>query len=294
MNLIYPDNVIEALEQNVIFANENLKPMLGIISSKNASPDERSYLKSIINHANKYNVDYKIFHVNSEHEVAEAIYEIKTNKEEIFNGVICLCTFKNQEISRALFDMIPPRIDLDCMSSSTLGLFLTDKSEIAYRTGPCAPAAAMKILEYNDIDLAGKNVAVLGRSLRVGRPLAEMLCKKDATVTVFHSKSSLDCLYEYEIIISAIGKPKCIDASMLQWDDEDKLENTWLIDIGINVDPDTGKLCGDFDLDSFKDTDVNITPVPGCVGKLTTTILFAKLFSSARQMKGSVKNDSLF
>ena len=285
MHLITPEKAIAALEEQVIFPNQDLKPKIGIIIRKHANEDERAYLRSITRQAEKYGAAYCIDFVNSYHEMAESIHSFKTNREVY--GIIVLSSLGDINTDRAICDMIPPRLDIDCMSSTTLGLLMTDSSPIAYRLGPCAPASAIKILEYEGVELKGKNVAVVGRSLRVGRPLAEMFCKQDATVTLFHSKSDLTKLYneKFDVIVSAIGRPKFFTKG----DFANTLDDTFLIDVGINVDEE-GHLCGDFDTDSFKDEPlVKITPAPGCIGKLTTTILFAKLFSNAYQIqKGDI------
>lgn len=285
MHLITPEKAIAALEEQVIFPNQDLKPKIGIIIRKHANEDERAYLRSITRQAEKYGAAYCIDFVNSYHEMAESIHSFKANREVY--GIIVLSSLGDINTDRAICDMIPPRLDIDCMSSTTLGLLMTDSSPIAYRLGPCAPAAAIKILEYEGVELKGKNVAVVGRSLRVGRPLAEMFCKQDATVTLFHSKSDLTKLYneKFDVIVSAIGRPKFFTKG----DFANTLDDTFLIDVGINVDEE-GHLCGDFDTDSFKDAPlVKITPAPGCIGKLTTTILFAKLFSNAYQVqKGDI------
>ena len=285
MYLVTPEKAITALEEQVIFPNQDLKPKLGIIVKKQVNKDEQAYLRSITKQAEKYNATYCIDFVSNYHEMAESIHSFKANRE--IYGIIVLSSLGDISTDRAICDMIPPRLDIDCMSSTTLGLLMTDSSPIAYRLGPCAPAAAIKILEYENVDLKGKKVAVVGRSLRVGRPLAEMFCKQDATVTLFHSKSDLTALYneKFDVIVSAIGRPKFFTKS----DFVNDLNDTFLIDIGINVD-EKGHLCGDFDTDSFEDEPlVKITPAPGCIGKLTTTILFAKLFSNAYQVqKGDI------
>lgn len=282
MKLLKPDAAIAALEQHVILPNSDLSPTLGVIIKQAYSADEYSYLKSILNLAKKYNANVLVEYCTDVIAASEIIHEFKKKVE--IDGIIILSSFGDSDINRALANMIPPRLDLDCMSSTAMGMLITNPSPIGYRFGPCAPVAAMKILEYEEFlsDLSGLKVAVLGRSLRVGRPLAEMLTQHNATVTCFHSKSdnlSLN-LKNYDVVISAMGQPKKINSSMVD-------SNTLLIDIGINVDPDTGSICGDFDIESFKDTDVSITPVPGCIGKLATVVLFSKLFTNACKLKGN-------
>lgn len=279
MELLLPQNAIAALEQHVIFPNFDFSPTLGVIISITPSGDEQSYLKSIERQAEKYGAQLEIEYCTDVIEASEKIQLFKRNPS--IDGVIILSSFGETEVNQALANMIPPRLDLDCMSATTMGMLVTNPSPIGYRFGPCAPVAAMKILEYEEFlsDLSGLKVAVLGRSLRVGRPLAEMLTQHNATVTCFHSKSEKMDLHGYDIVISATGKSKAITSKMV---DNDAV----LIDIGINIDPDSGELCGDFDFDSFAETKVKITPVPGCIGKLATVVLFSKLFSNACRIRG--------
>jgi methylenetetrahydrofolate dehydrogenase (NADP+)/methenyltetrahydrofolate cyclohydrolase len=130
----------------------------------------------------------------------------------------------------------------------------------------CTPAGIMFALKESGVELAGKHAVIVGRSNTVGKPLAALLLKNDATVTVCHSKTTNLCDYtkQADILIAAAGKPKLITADMVK-------QGAIVVDVGINrVD---GKLIGDIDFDTVKEVASMITPVPGGVGPLTVAML---------------------
>lgn len=290
MQELLPDNVIDALESQVIFPNSGLNPTLGVIIKENDGSDSRSYLRAIQQKGKKYNANVDVREVKDAAEAADAINNLKNNPG-VF-GIINLSRFGGAD--RALNDMIPVRLDIDCASSYTLGMLMANASNIGYRLAPCAAVACYKLLEYHYLggDLAGANIAILGRSLRVGRPLAEILCQKDATVTVMHSKSKIheQELWNYDIVISAMGAPEEIGYFDLVLEEEyDSGSHTIhpdiVIDVGMGVKD--GKICGDVTRVFLDDIDyMRITPTIGGVGKLATVVLFSKLFTNAAKTRG--------
>ena len=155
------------------------------------------------------------------------------------------------------------------MSFNPLFIFFKSKkirSCIIESTGILTPNGIIKLLEYANIDVAGKNAVVIGRSNIVGLPVAKMLLDKNATVTICHSqtKDLAKITSEADILIVAIGKPKFITADMIK-------PGAVVIDVGVNrVD---GKLVGDVDFDNVEYKVKAITPVPGGVGPMTITCL---------------------
>ena len=133
----------------------------------------------------------------------------------------------------------------------------------------------MEILAHYGSDLTGKRVAVVGRSMVVGRPLSMLLLKQNATVTICHTRTQdiAARLKEADIVIAAAGKAKMITAEMVG-------EGAVVIDVGINVD-ETGKLVGDVDYDAVEPIASAITPVPGGVGSVTTAILAKHVVQAA-------------
>ena len=135
-------------------------------------------------------------------------------------------------------------------------------------TYPCTPSGIIKLLDKAGVEISGKRAVVIGRSNIVGLPVAKMLLDRNATVTVAHSRTKdlPKVASEAEILVVAIGRPKFVTADMVG-------EGAAVIDVGVNRDPETGKLCGDVDFEACKDKASVITPVPGGVGPMTRACL---------------------
>ena len=135
-------------------------------------------------------------------------------------------------------------------------------------TYPCTPAGIIKLLDKAGVSIEGKKAVVIGRSNIVGLPVSKMLLDRNATVTIAHSRTKdlPKVTSAADILVVAIGKPKFVTADMVG-------EGAAVIDVGVNRDPATGKLCGDVDFEACKDKASVITPVPGGVGPMTRACL---------------------
>ena len=133
---------------------------------------------------------------------------------------------------------------------------------------PCTPKGIMKMLERAGVTVAGKRAVVIGRSNIVGLPVAKLLLDATATVTIAHSRTAnlAEVTRQAEILVVAIGRPKFVTADMVA-------EGAVVIDVGVNRDPETGKLCGDVDFAAIEPKASVLTPVPGGVGPMTITCL---------------------
>lgn len=133
---------------------------------------------------------------------------------------------------------------------------------------PCTPKGIIKLLDKAGVEIEGKKAVVIGRSNIVGLPVAKLLLDRNATVTIAHSrtKNLAQVTSEADILVVAIGRPKFVTADMVG-------EGAAVIDVGVNRDPETGKLCGDVDFEACKDKASVITPVPGGVGPMTRACL---------------------
>jgi len=133
---------------------------------------------------------------------------------------------------------------------------------------PCTPKGIIKMLRAAGVAISGKRAVVIGRSNIVGLPVAKLLLDENATVTIAHSRTQnlAELTRQAEILVVAIGRPKFVTADMVS-------EGTVVIDVGVNRDPDTGKLCGDVDFAAIEPKASVITPVPGGVGPMTITCL---------------------
>ncbi len=161
--------------------------------------------------------------------------------------------------------------DVDCMNTYNIAhTFMQD----GMGHEPCTPRAVMEILKYYNVDLTGKNVVVVGRSMVVGKPLAMMLLKSNATVTICHTKTKdlPGICAKADIICACAGVPAMITEEYMS-------EGQILIDVGINVVE--GKLTGDIDYDAAQKKAAFATPVPGGVGTVTTSCLLLNTVRSA-------------
>ena len=202
----------------------------------------------------------------------------EANEDRSVHGVLMfrpLPAHLNQdEIGNALL----PQKDVDGMTDLSMSGVFTGK-EVGYP--PCTAQACMEILDYCGIDLSGKRAVVIGRSNVIGRPVSMLLLRRHATVTVCHTRTR-DLAAEArraDILVAAAGRPRMIGADFVR-------PGQVVLDVGINVD-ENGRLCGDVDYEAVKETVSRITPVPGGVGAVTTTVLAAHVADAAlRQNRG--------
>ena len=167
---------------------------------------------------------------------------------------------------------LAPEKDVDCMTDLSMSGVFTGK-KIGFP--PCTPQACMEILDHYGIDCTGKKAVVIGRSLVVGKPAAMMLVKKNATVTICHTRTvdMPSVAREADIIIVAAGRAGVVGAEYVK-------EGQTIIDVGINVNAE-GKLCGDVDYAAVEPIVDAITPVPGGVGSVTTSVLVGHVVEAA-------------
>ncbi len=172
-----------------------------------------------------------------------------------------------------VLETISPDKDVDGFHVVNVGALVTGNIRFA----PCTPYGAMKLLEKSGVPIEGKHAVVVGRSNIVGKPMALMLLQQNATVTICTSKTVDLAKYtrDADILVVATGKAKMITGSMIK-------PGAAIIDVGINRLPD-GRLCGDVDFDSAKETAGWITPVPGGVGPMTITMLLANTVQAAER-----------
>lgn len=279
--IINPQPAIDALEKIVIKpASEVVTPTLGCVIADKSETNKSDwvYLKQLIKCANKYGAEIDVHSCSGLQDAYKNISMLKNDSR--IDGIIVLSSFKKGD-DQFLKNYIPMPLDIDCASAVSLGHMLYDRSETFYRSAPCTAGAIYKLLTYNGVDVTGKRVGVVGRSSRVGRPVAQLMSIADATVTMYHSKSDLSYLAQEDVVISAIGKPKFLKANLFK-------EEQVVVDAGINVD-ENGKLCGDVDYEEvckvLGDSGA-ITPVPNGVGPLTNVVLFSKLFANKYTLRG--------
>jgi methylenetetrahydrofolate dehydrogenase (NADP+)/methenyltetrahydrofolate cyclohydrolase len=164
-------------------------------------------------------------------------------------------------------EFILPGKDVDGLTAANMGLMIKGKAFAE----PCTPKGVIELLKANNIEMSGKKAAVLGRSQIVGWPMAWMLTRENATVTVCHSRTEHleEVLIESDIIVVAIGKPKFLNK-------DDFKPGSVVVDVGIHR-LESGKLAGDVDSEGLAERNISYTPVPGGVGPMTVSQLLDNL-----------------
>lgn len=199
------------------------------------------------------------------------------NEDPDIHGILLLRPLPKQIDEGAITKRIRVEKDLDGIAPENMArVYAADPSGFA----PCTAEAVVEMLDYAGVDCTGKRVTVVGRSLVIGKPVTMLLMKKNATVTVCHTKTKdmEGACKNAEIIVAAAGVAKMLDASYVA-------PGAIVIDVGINVDAD-GNLCGDVDFASVESVAAMATPVPGGVGSVTTSVLAKHLLLAAKRSVG--------
>lgn len=199
----------------------------------------------------------------------------KMNEDPLVHGILVFRPLPETLDVDRIARLTAPEKDVDCFDPVNIAKILNGDND---GFAPCTAEAAIEIGERGGIDFDGKTVTIIGRSMVVGRPLAMMLLKKNATVTVCHQHTedlAASCR-NADVIISAAGHAGLVTADMVK-------DGASIIDIGINV-TDDGKLTGDVDFDAVSEKADKITPVPGGVGGVTTSILARHVVIAAERL----------
>ena len=261
--------VADRITENLIEETKKLKeldivPKLAIVRI-GENPDDMSYERGAMNRCAKIGIDVQNIVLQGDVSEGEYIEVIKNlNDDKNINGILCLRPLPKNINENKVKSIIDAKKDVDCFNPiNSAKLFEGEKDGYA----PCTPEAVMKILNHYEVDLSGKKVVVLGRSLIVGKPVSIMLMGENATVTICHSKTEnlAEEAKKADVLVAAIGRAKMVDKSYIK-------EGATVIDVGINVD-ESGNLCGDVDTESAIGIAKMITPVPAGVGSVTTSVL---------------------
>lgn len=230
-----------------------------------------SYVRSKNKAAEKIGIESSIVRLDentSEEEVLATVE--KLNNDNKVNGILVQVPLPEQVDENKVLEAIAPHKDVDGFSPINIGRLYTGQRTFV----PCTPLGIMELLKQTG-SLEGKTVAVVGRSHIVGQPVAKLLTNENATVTLMHSrtKDMVAQLKNYDVVVSAVGKPGLIKGSDLK-------EGAIVIDVGNTVVDE--KLVGDVDFESAKEVASYITPVPGGVGPLTITMVLNNTLLAAK------------
>ncbi len=271
--------VVAALKEKLIAEVEDLKakgvtPTLAIVRV-GERPDDISYEKGAMTRCKGIGVEVKNFLLPadcSQDDVLKVIKEV--NEDRAIHGCLLFRPLPKTMDENFIRNQLDPAKDVDGITDlSMAGTY----SCTALGFPPCTPTACMEILEHFGIDLTGKKVCVVGRSLVVGKPAAIMALQRNGTVTICHTKTKdmKAVAREADIIIAAAGKAGVVGDGFFK-------EGQIVIDVGINFDEE-GNMKGDVDFAAAEPVVAAITPVPGGVGTVTTSVLVKHVIEAAKR-----------
>ncbi len=269
--------VATALENRLKKRLENLKnynymPKLAIILTGD-NPSSAMYAAFMQKVAKKYGIQSEL--LKRDNQVTEIELEnliSRLNDDTTVTGILMMMPLPNHICTQKIIDLIDPDKDIDGLTTVNAGRLFSGRDGFF----GCTPRAVMEILESYDIPVEGKRVVILGRSNVIGKPVSMMLLNKNATVTICHSRSRnlKEITQEADIIVVAVGHPYSLSGDMIK-------KGAIVIDVGINrID---GKTVGDADYESVLPVAGAVTPVPGGVGAVTTTMVIESLIKAGEQ-----------
>jgi methylenetetrahydrofolate dehydrogenase (NADP+)/methenyltetrahydrofolate cyclohydrolase len=238
------------------------------------NPDDMSYERGATKKLKSFGLDvasYVFPQDISDEAFKKAFKDI--NEDDEVTGILLLRPLPRTINEKDIENMIDPKKDLDGISPINIAkVFAGDTTGFS----PCTAEAVIEVLKAYDIELTGKRVTVVGRSMVVGKPVSMLLLKENATVTMTHTRTvdlKKTCS-DAEIVVAAAGRANMLNSDYCGQD-------AVMIDVGINVD-ENGKLCGDVDYATLDSKASAATPVPGGVGTITTAVLAKHLIQAAK------------
>ena len=255
------DKIFESLKAKLDKMQQ--KPTLAVILV-GENPASQIYVRNKKKTAEKLGINSLSIEYPSDISEEELLNKIKElNSDEKVTAILVQLPLPAHINKNRIIDAILPQKDVDCLTPYNLGKLFSGEEPYVY---PCTPKGILLLLDEYNIKLEGKNIVVVGRSNLVGKPVAQMLLKRNATVTMCHSHTQnlSEITKTADIIVSAVGK-KVIGEKMLKSD-------CVVIDVGIFRD-ENGKISGDVDFENVSKTAAYISPVPGGVGPMTIASL---------------------
>ncbi len=261
-----------------------MAPALAIVRL-GARPDDIAYERGVKKRFGEIGIEVQVFDypVNTKQE--EFLSEMdRINRDDKIHGILLFRPLPDHISEDAVKRAILAEKDVDCQNPENIAkVFAGDKSGFA----PCTPEAVIEMLDHYKIELKGKNIVVVGRSMVVGKPLSMLLLDRHATVTICHTRTrELEMICRNaEILVAAAGKAGVIRGLHVG-------DGAVVLDVGINFN-ESGKICGDVHFDSAVKKARYITPVPGGVGAVTTLVLAAHVIRAAKRKCGLRDSASL-
>lgn len=253
------------------------KPGLAVILVGN-DPASRVYVTSKRKDCEAcdiYSEEYALLESTTQEELLELVEEL--NGRADIDGILVQLPLPGHLDEAAVLEAIAPEKDVDGFHPVNAGNLLIGRPGFL----PCTPAGVMEMLDEYHIDLAGKRAVVVGRSNIVGKPMALLLLRRDATVTLCHSKTHElgEICRQADILVSAVGHRGIITGEMVK-------EGAAVVDVAMNRDEE-GKLCGDVEFAGASEKAAWITPVPGGVGPMTRAMLMKNTLLAAQKRQNN-------
>lgn len=272
------DKITEEISSEALkLRDRGIIPKLAILKVGNR-PDDESYQKGALSRCEKCNIDTEVVALDENVDEAGYIKALeKLNNDKDIHGILCFRPLPKGIDEDKIKYIIDEHKDVDAFSPINIAKLVSGDQD---GFNPCTPQAVIEILDFYDIDLCGKNVVVLGRSMVVGKPLSMLLLNRNATVTVCHSKTKgiKEISKSADILISCMGRAKMVDREFVS-------DGQVIVDVGINF-TDDGKMCGDVDYESVVDVVNSITPVPRGVGSATSSVLAKQVLKACKLQNG--------
>ena len=268
----------EILERTPALYEKGIVPTLAIVRV-GENPSDIAYENGAVKKAKSLGLQPEKYICPADITEEDLIQMIQSiNEDEKIHGILLLQPLPKGIDAAKVRNTLAPEKDLDCISDDALGRMFTGREGY----GPCTAESCIEILKYYNIPIKGKKAVVIGRSMVIGKPAALMLLQENATVAICHTKTAPEDLKaicrDADIIIAAAGKIGAVTADMAR-------EGQTIVDVGINFDEE-GKMTGDVDFESVSQIlgeDGAITPVPGGVGSVTTSLLMRHLVDAAER-----------
>ncbi|CEN90454.1 bifunctional 5,10-methylenetetrahydrofolate dehydrogenase/5,10-methenyltetrahydrofolate cyclohydrolase [Paraclostridium sordellii] len=268
------DKISEGLIKEVNnLVTEGINPKLAIVRV-GARADDLAYERGALKRCKTIGIETEVVKLDENINQEEYIKVLhKLNEDKKINGILTFRPLPKHLNEDEIKYHIDPKKDVDCFNPINTAK-IVENDESGYP--PCTPTAVVEILKHYDIELSGANITVIGRSMVVGKPVSMLLLNENATVTICHSKSKNlpEISSKSDVVVTAVGKAKMINHDYIK-------DGAVVIDVGINVD-DEGNLCGDVDTDDIMDKARMLTPVPGGVGSVTTSILASHVVKACK------------
>lgn len=241
------------------------------------NPASRTYVnnkKKACEAAGIVSEEYALSEETTQEELLALVEEL--NRKDSINGILCQLPLPKHLDEEAVIAAISEKKDVDAFHAVNVGHIMIGD----YAFLPCTPAGIMEILRHYNIEVAGKECVVIGRSNIVGKPMAMLLLHQNGTVTICHSKTKnlKEVTSRADILVAAVGIPHFVTADMVK-------DGAVVIDVGMDRD-ENGKLCGDVDFASVEPKASYITPVPGGVGPMTIATLLKNTVTAAKLQNG--------